>query len=44
MYEYPDANNVERVEQIFEELRASGEPNIEGKYIKSIMKTYINIY
>jgi hypothetical protein len=36
MYEFPNANNAERVEQIFKELKASGEPNIEGKYIRNI--------
>ena len=30
MYEFPDANNNERVSQIFEELKASNEPNIKS--------------
>lgn len=30
MYEFPNANNNERVNQIFEELKASNEPNIKG--------------
>jgi len=30
MYEFPNANDSERVNQIFEELKASNEPNIKG--------------
>lgn len=36
MYEFPNANNTERVDQIFEELKASNEVNIKGIYIKDI--------
>ena len=32
MYEFPNANDAERVDQIFEKLKASGEPNIKGIY------------
>ena len=32
MYEFPNAKNTERVDQIFEELKVSDEPNIKGKY------------
>ena len=35
IYEFPNANNVERINQIFEELKASDEPNIKGIYIEN---------
>jgi len=30
MYEYPNANTIERVEEIIQELKNTGEPNING--------------
>ena len=30
MYEYPNANTIERAEEIIQELKNTGEPNING--------------
>lgn len=49
MYEFPNAASIERVNQIFEELKASNEPNIEGIFLYviryfEILINYISQY